>query len=106
MSMKIIGYHTHATRFQSRSLKNNIVSNSVFVTDSKFVAIIRALIGRVVELVDTQHSKCCAFGRDGSTPSSATNQLTEALLTVKLIIKTSSRYEIMALLPWRMAYFV
>ena len=28
--------------------------------------------GRVVELVDTQHSKCCAFGRDGSTPSSAT----------------------------------
>ena len=28
--------------------------------------------GRVVELVDTQHSKCCAFGRVGSSPTSAT----------------------------------
>lgn len=28
--------------------------------------------GRVVELVDTQHSKCCFFGSDGSSPSSAT----------------------------------
>ncbi len=26
----------------------------------------------VVELVDTQHSKCCAFGRVGSSPTTGT----------------------------------
>lgn len=31
--------------------------------------------GDVVELVDTRHSKCRAFGRDGSTPSIATIQI-------------------------------
>ncbi len=51
--------------------------------------------GDVVELVDTQHSKCCAFGRVGSTPTIATTQhppqLLPAALGNKSLLTAASR---------------